>query len=107
MPDRSKLHPDQRLPSTQEIVVSSPVGAGHIGKVEADSWLESSEIPAALMAVTVTEYRVILCKPPNTWDKGPDVHVHVPPSFERRTTYEVIGAPPVWVGAAQETVRKL
>jgi hypothetical protein len=95
MPDRSKLHPEQRLPSTQEIVVSSPVGAGQTGKVEADSWLESSEIPAALMAVTVTEYKVPLSKPVNTWDKAPDDHVHVPPSFERRTTYEVIGVPPV------------
>ena len=86
-------------------VTEVTVGAPGTVSGEAFSYVDGEDVPATLVAVTVTLYSVPLVSPYTVQFKGPDVQPHVVvvvPSVTL-TVYCEIVAPPSSVGAFHET----
>ena len=65
--------------------------------------LDAEPVPTALMAVTVNVYAVPFVRPVTVQLSGPVVHEQDRPPGLAVTVYAMIVAPPVLVGADQET----
>ena len=65
---------------------------------------DGSDVPVALVAVTVNVYDTPFVNPLTVHDNGPVVQVHCAPPGDAVTVYPVIVEPPVHAGADHDTV---
>src|SRR5664280_1735427 len=87
------------LPATAVTAVGALGFAVGVTAVLAD---EASEVPAALVAVTVNVYGLSLVRPATVAVRAPPVVAVAPPGVAV-TVYPVIGEPPLLAGAVHDT----
>ena len=87
-------------PRTAESIVGAPAGPTGVTEFEA---LDGRDPPAPLFATTVNMYVAPFDRPDILQLVAPAGALHVRPPGEAVTVYPVIAAPPLFVGAIQET----
>jgi hypothetical protein len=90
----------REVPATAQTAVGAP---GTVRGVTAELAADATDVPFALVAVTVKVYAVPFASPVTVAVVAPDV-VAVAPPGDAVTVYPVTGDPPLLAGAAHDTL---